>query len=312
MLRCGNTATQRCGFYARRLLVLVFLGYTQAEAAQPLNTAIARQAYSQAERWVADAKAPANTPLQGLMMVTDLSAVHATIRLDGVMLGHASVVVTQPGEQAPTETDLMVPVIQAVREALKASAGSMERRALEDAKARLCLDLQFAFPPEKLRLANLQGLPAQITPGRDGLAMSFNKRGAFLFPGNIIASNIKIMNQVTRLLGGLGLPVDHVGRIGQPGGPELYRFQAIHLVKPRAGQPVIELTRGTRRLLRRLVQSDHVPVFATDRFAVRNGDRELRSSACLVPADGPPRGSRPGAAGGANGCPGDAGDPRGV
>jgi hypothetical protein len=69
-----------------------------------------------------------------------------------------------------------------------------------------------------------------------------------LFPGNIIASNISISNQLTRLLGDLGLPIDQRGRIGQEGGPELYRFRAIHLVKPRFGQEVVELSRGGQTL----------------------------------------------------------------
>lgn len=245
MLRLGIIARGKCCFFTLMLILGSVVWGGVARGALPLDSGLARQAYSVAERWVTGPGVPEKSPLEGLMMVTDLAAVHATIRLDGVMLGHATSVTREPGAAGDAvETDLLVPVAQSVRAALKNSAGQLALNALVEARGRLCLDLQFAFTPEKLRLENLQALPGLVDPGRVGLTMTFGKRNAWLFPGNIIAGNIKLTSQLTRLLGELGLPIDRQNQIAQPGGPELYRFEAIHLVKPKVGQEVVELTRG--------------------------------------------------------------------
>ncbi len=219
--------------------------------ALPLDEALVRQAFALAENWVARGRVPDRTlPIH----TRDLGAVHVTLRLDGLTLGQSTATVPEP-QQRSASIDLMQYTQRAVTGALsqcvdnvKKLNAQMPRRQLPaelpDLAPLLQLDLQCARPPVVLRFESPMELPSRFRVDEHGLMLRHDQRSAWLFPGNAVASNLNLQAQIDRLLGRLELPASEMQRIGQEEGPALHRFQTIHLVRVRANEEPVALTRG--------------------------------------------------------------------
>lgn len=238
------------------LLLLHFVAPPQHARAQtlPLDEAIARQAYALGENWVRRTAVPAQAPA---IEASDIAAVHVTIRLTGQTLGQATAMI--PSEQLPTDNpvdkqrDLAVnltPLLQsAVRDALKQTRGNLGKVEQLAAQApHLLLDLQLARRPQRITLESFDQLPQQVIAGHHGLAMRRFEQWAFSFPATAIAANISVQGQVNRLLTQLRWSLDKLKQIGGRKGEPLYRFEAIHLVRPAENAQVLRLHRGNQVL----------------------------------------------------------------
>ena len=243
----------------------------RAQGAGDRDEALARQAYQLAANWAHRADVPDSSPP---IRMSNIAAVHVTLRRDGATLGRATVTAAEiesaaegteaaensadPQQKAapPADkrvgtdsdegrVDVMRMIRPAVKAALRETAGTMRRPIdLPRIAPELMLDLQLARPPQRIEISHLRELPARLTVSRDGLAMRRADRWAWLFPGTAIATNASLKGQLNRLLGKLDLPPDQLEVVGQPAGPPLYRFEVIHLVRPSVGQPVRRLQRG--------------------------------------------------------------------
>jgi hypothetical protein len=85
------------------------------------------------------------------------------------------------------------------------------------------------------------GAPGEI-PGAGAIP------GAWMWPGNAVAANVSPRSQLIQLLSELGYTAQDLDKIGRIGGPNLARFEVIHVVRPAADQPVTRLVRGSKIL----------------------------------------------------------------
>ncbi|MEX2673268.1 MAG: hypothetical protein WD294_14280 [Phycisphaeraceae bacterium] len=214
----------------------------EAQPAQPLDEALARQAFTVAELWLQRAEIPSDTLA---IEAEGLVAVHVTLRLEGRRLGQGSAAVDDPAAEAGA-VDIMPLLRTALRTAVREAATREDD--LAEKATQLALDVQFAHDLEPLNLSALAQLPDRFVPGLQGLAMRRNANWAWSFPGSVIATNTNLSGQVNRMLSQVDLPLDHLARIGTADGPPLYRFDAIHLVRPQPDADLLTLYRGNELL----------------------------------------------------------------
>ncbi|MBI1373439.1 MAG: hypothetical protein GC159_11985 [Phycisphaera sp.] len=217
------------------------------------NRVAARQAYDLAEGWMRQLRvAEFVLPIE----IEGLAAVHVTIRKGGPTLGQATAAVADPAALddngkpgKPKRVDLMPLLQQATREAIKAAAVTLKApNALVEEREKLLLDVQFAVNLKQVRAKNLRDLPSLITLDADGLSMRRATEWAWSLPSNNISTNANLLSQINRLLGELHYPLDKLQEVGQQDGPELYRCDVIHIVRPALDAEPVFLHRGNELL----------------------------------------------------------------
>jgi hypothetical protein len=241
-----------------RLITLVVLGaaaVVHAEAAPPLDEALARQAYQVAENWVKRGGAPETTLA---IPAADLAAVHVTLRLNGATLSQATATVEPLADlvdnpprnpaDAPA-VDVMIPLRKAAAQAIhEAEVALTHDLGKIEPGQQVLLDVQFAHVPRPIHVDKLAQLPALLTLGADGLAMRRGEEWAWIMPASAIATNTDLRGMLNRLLASLTLPLEQLPTVGTAKGPRLYRFTAIHVVRPAVDLPAMVLYRGNALL----------------------------------------------------------------
>lgn len=217
----------------------------EAAAADPIDESLARQAYRVAEVWLDRAEIP-NSSIA--VEVEGLLAVHVTLREGTTRLGQGTAVVGEPAEP-PESVDAMDLLRRGLRAALRDAAANVDDSTrLSRIAPDMSLDIQFAHNLQRFEVDGLHELPDRFTPGLQGLAMRSGSQWAWSFPGSAVATNASIRGQLNRLLGELDLPLAQLGSVGTPEGTPLYRFDAIHLVRPSSDAELLALHRGNRLL----------------------------------------------------------------
>ena len=221
-----------------------------------IELAPARQAYQIAEQWVRQGSTVQPAPA---LAAANVRAVHVTLRMKGMKLGRGAAAMPKPLDTAEPTADLTDLLRRAADQALREARGNfadLQRRSktdqsmapFADIAQQLTLDLQLAGPPSQLVFDEPKQLPSLFVMGLHGLAMRQEGRWAWAFPGSAIAANTDLRGQLMQLLNQLNLPVRQLANLGQSGGPRLYRFDLVHMVRPSPGAPVASLHRGNQLL----------------------------------------------------------------
>lgn len=219
---------------------------------EPISPLLASEAYILAEQWVNRAAVPEAT---AEIKVTDLAAIHATLRLDGITLGQATAANTSALTPAKAAIDMAPLLIAAVRDALADARAQLAVIAgqpnapkltgrLEEIAPLLVLDLQFAMPLERVRVKESRELAGQFIPALHGIAATREGNWAWIFPATAQAANLSLPTQITRLLTKLSLSPDQLLTAAQPDGLPLYRFEVLHLTRAHLDAPAQLFHRG--------------------------------------------------------------------
>jgi hypothetical protein len=216
-----------------------------ATHARSVEEDLAREAYVVAQNWVDRGHVPQATVS---ILMTQVSAVHATLRLRGATVGQSTAEAPEflPGGPA---ADVMPLVLSAVGRAMEDAAATLSSRgSAAGPRAGLALDLQFAGPLEPVRLERLAELPGRIVLNAQGLAMQDGGRRAWSFPGNGTAANLQLDGHLNRLIAELNLPLDRKPGVGSNDGPPLFRFEVVHITTPVNATEPVTLYRGNELL----------------------------------------------------------------
>ena len=255
MLRADNIRLLPVVLVCSMLLAITNVRELQAE---PLDAAIAQQAYAVAESWMEDLQVPDSAPV---IEAKGAAAAHITIRFEGIALGSATQTLDNPlapiTQTQPTDVMALVrpAMSQAITDAqrgLKVIAAKPGNHNLPKDLATLApllkLEIAIARAPQRIRLHSREQLLQRFKPALHGLALRHDDRWAWSFPNTVVATNPNLNAQLLQLLAGVELGVEHAAKIGQTDGPLLYRFSVVHVVRPAADQPVVVLHRGGQPL----------------------------------------------------------------
>ncbi|MEM8781478.1 MAG: hypothetical protein AAGE65_01360 [Planctomycetota bacterium] len=147
----------------------------------------------------------------------------------------------------------------------------------------LTVDVQIAHTPRPISLALSEPKDAALdrfVPGYHGLLADgpgdADQDDAWLYvwPGSALSHNTEPIGYLRQLAKGRPDVAFHeTDRFGRAGGPRLWRFENIHVVRPRPGLPVSVLIRGGATLPRAALdqasleeRSQRVAAFLVDRF----------------------------------------------
>jgi hypothetical protein len=243
LLRCGNVMAG--------LAVCVACLIGSPASAADIDAATAKQAFAVAANWVARGQAPRET---FALPAVGVSAVHVTLRHQGLTLGQATATAPTPLRPADLTDvlDLMKrAVVKALTEsqkALTALASRADRRTVPSTLAAIApelqFDVQFAGVPQAVRLERFIDLPKAFVLDHHGLVLERQGKLAWAFPATSLAANVSLAGQIDRLMGQLDIPLLDRPTIGSPKGPALYRFDALHMVSRGRGKPATVLHRG--------------------------------------------------------------------
>jgi hypothetical protein len=246
MLHAGNMP-------AAALIGCITLGVGVATVrGESIREGAAAEAYVLAEGWVLRGMAPASTVA---MRVDDVVALHVALRFEGVLMGQATANIKRPA--GARDVNISPMLIEAVAGALRQTRQSIVKIAtrpgqqkmptkLEQLAPLLTLDLQFALPPTPIKVAKSHQIANYLVLHQHGLASNKDQRWAWVFPGTAVGANLSLRAQLARLLTELNIEPAKLTQIGQPDGPPLYRFECVHLVRPKADGPLEVLSRGQR------------------------------------------------------------------
>jgi len=273
--RGGNIAALPvwCGLIV--LVLLTAAGGDRAKA-QTLEEATAIQAFAVVENWVARAAVPDSVPT---LETAGVAAVHVTLRFEGVTMGQATATRDDPLEAVASDEPrnvlaLLRPATREALEAVKRSLTTLNARPgqgaapdqIEQIAPLLQLDIQLAGPPRPLRLERLAHLPERMVVDVHGLALRKGSDWAWQFPGNAIAANLSLVDQVERLRGQLRLGPMALRDLAAEEAPRFYRFAVAYVVGPSADRPPRRLYRGQEVLPTRPLTLDETRRL-TDRWA---------------------------------------------
>ncbi len=248
----------------------------------------ARSAQRLVEQWVQRGGVPGERA--GAIRVSGLVGVRVTLRSAGITLGDGTVfrsdleealqsdAVVEPGTPLPA-SDLVGLLEQATTRAFDDVMARLESRGFE-ARARagaggdsgggiptreqigvgLEVDLQIARGGERVVVrgdAPAGAVFGRFAPGFHGLlVLATASQGAqpvAVWPATGLAINLSPRRQVMRVLSGAGKDALASASLGRPGGVPLYRFDTLHVVRPRAGMVPTVLVRGGELLPGRFV-----------------------------------------------------------
>jgi hypothetical protein len=244
--------------------------YGQDEPLGPralVDSADARRVHRIIEGWIAQggpdmATAPEDEPIE----VSGVSALFVTLRWSGVTRGRGQWV--RPGllEPAPepdgAELGAAVDLVQAARQATQASLRQIRTLdGWEQVVPLLLVDLQIAGTLELIRIpagASVSRWLPDYIPGQHGLLLAPPETApeharepaasgnalAWVWPGEAVSHNLPPKMHMLKLARAAGLSNERSAGIGRRGGPPLYRFDAIHFVRPSRNDEVVQLVRG--------------------------------------------------------------------
>jgi hypothetical protein len=246
-----HRALLRCGNVMAGLAVCVACLIGSPASAADIDAATAKQAFAVAANWVARGQAPRET---FALPATGVSAVHVTLRHQGLTLGQATATAPTPLRPAD-QTDVLDLMKRAVvkaltesQKALTALASRADRRTVPSTLAAIApelqFDVQFAGVPQAVRLERFIDLPKAFVLDHHGLVLEREDKLAWAFPATSLAANVSLAGQIDRLMGQLDIPLLDRPTIGSPEGPALYRFDALHMVSRGRGKPATVLHRG--------------------------------------------------------------------
>ncbi len=235
-------ASRPAGQGGHLLLVAILLVAAGRDAVgRVLDRTLARQGFALAEQWVRRASVP-DEPLR--LEASGVAAVRLTLRSEGQTVGQSTAAVDAPANGEKTR-NVAALLAEALRGAFHAASRTLEGpKSLERQAAGLQLGATFAKTPEPIRFDKLEALPRRLSVSRPTLAMRSGEQWAWVFPGDAIRRNAPLRSQLSRLLSSLDLPLQAWSRIGSEDGPELYRAEAIHLVRLSSRDEPVFLTRG--------------------------------------------------------------------
>ena len=245
---------------------------TASDVAPVMDWSHVLQAHAVAEDWVAAgsiSQAPARSPLE----VTGVGGVRVTIRWSGLTVGVGDAYAKPPLTRSDAAIDLCDLVAAATERALQGvderlrdhrlrqrlrndSSADLEANRLTTVGDRLQIDLQVARTTEPIVLstsAKAQSIEHQFVPGYHGLRMvrqsaEHRKRSSWIWPGTALAANISSRNQLRRLLADLDYGLNQLPAIGRANGPQLQRFEIIHVVRAGPQLPVVRLEQGCQNV----------------------------------------------------------------
>lgn len=242
-----------------------------------LDWSHAQQVFRLIESWVWDGRVhdEDGPPL----LVSDLSAVHVTLRWLGKTVGdgQAAIEPDAPMGRAVDLTELVRKAVAKALESLRVTLDDRRRRALtggemhENQKQmtlakvgpRLSVDLQLARRPETL-VIGVEAPPDEVfrrfSPGYHGLTLT-SARGptgsassVWLWPASVLARNVQPRSQLLQLLSAAGVrSPEQTTSLGRTANPTFARFEVIHLVRPARNASVTSLVRGNLLLPTRSV-----------------------------------------------------------
>ncbi len=233
--------------------------------------------------------------------VEGVSAVHVTLRFEGLALGQGIATLDNPlAPIAGTEpTDVMALMRSAMEEAIGEARRGLEQlasrpgnqkmpRRLEAIAPLLRLEVAIARAPQRVRLSSLDQLPHRYKPGLHGLALRDGKRWSWVFPDTAVSANLSMGAQLRRLAAGLNLGQEVIREIGGDAGPTLYRFSVEHVVRPGLNKPMVTLHRGSRPIAPIGLSSNQIDAVSKTwaTYLMGRQDRTGRFSGTYQPTSG--------------------------
>ena len=252
----------------------------------PVGEGHARSAHRLVEQWVQRGGVPGDRA--GAIRVTDLVGVRVTLRSAGITLGDGTAFrrdlnaallnprVSVAGEPLAA-TDLVTLLERATSQAFDDVMQRLEDRGLE-ARARaaagggdggggpptrqqigagLEVGLQIARRAERVVVRQddpAGAVLARFAPGYHGLLVTADpERPVAVWPATALALNLSPRRQVMRVLGEAGFDAGDLEPLGRPDGVPLYRFDVLHVVRPRVAMAPVVLVRGGQLLPGRFV-----------------------------------------------------------
>ncbi len=244
-----------------------------AEVWPPVAESHAMSAHRLIEQWVQRGGVPGERA--GAIRTTGLLGVRVTLRAGGITLGTGTALradriealaAVDGGDVLLPATDLVTLLEAATTHAmdnvmarlkdrvfearLRAQVGGdIDTQATDRSKigAGLEVDLQIALNPKRLVIREDESsatVYARFAPGFHGLWVNAQAEPGMLWPATALAGNLSPRRQVMRLLDSAGLDAADSSPLGRPGKPGLYRFDVLHVVRPRAGLTPVLLVRG--------------------------------------------------------------------
>jgi len=251
----------------------------------PVGEGHARSAHRLVEQWVQRGGVPGERA--GAIRVTDLVGVRVTLRAAGISLGDGTAfrpdlnpaLLAAPvavGGEPLAAADLVSLLERATSAAFDDVMKRLEDRGLEarvraaagggdnggppsreQIGAGLEVDLQIARRGQRVVVRGddpAGAVFARFAPGFHGLLVTADpERPAATWPATALALNLSPGRQVMRLLQAAGQDATDPEPLGRPDGVPLYRFDVLHVVRPRAAMAPVVLVRGGQLLPGRFV-----------------------------------------------------------
>ncbi len=215
--------------------------------APQVDWAVAKLAYQRVEAWVAKESVERN-PNDKPLHVTGVVGAKVTLRYGGLTVGAGHALVD--GFDPEKRIDLNELAAKATGIALV----NFKDQKPGGGKWILDADLQIAHSPHTIELqsdASSKAIFFEFAAGFHGLRMTHHRlkdTTAIIWPASALAANMRPDSHISGLLAELNYKFNEVQavqpKIGHDGGPQLQRFEVIHLVRLPNGKEPQRLTRG--------------------------------------------------------------------
>ena len=226
----------------RTLLTSWLVSTTVAHASPPaLETAL--PAWYRVRGWLDADRFPAVGTTDARIDVDGLSAVGATLRFDGRVVGRS---VEPAGDALAIRRTVGRAYSQALGDRLFQDLPPQLRDRLG---GRLTLELELAGERSPLVAGSLAAAATRIRPGIDGIALVRGDRTALALPGSSLATGTAdaIASTLLRLVGELGLPPRDLEDLRRLDSIQLERFETTRLGQRRSdGDPALRERSGRR------------------------------------------------------------------
>lgn len=275
-----------------------------------IDWADALRTHRHVEDWLREAMSDAHGGDVEPMLRHDVSGLIVTLRMHGLVVGQGQWTVDLSLADPPAgvgEFGEAVDLATGARQAALQALGGLRQRIAADFPERnapppaddalgqgrdsaiqerlaamvpqLTVDLQIARRLERVSIpvtALEDGVLQHFAAGYHGLVLlrqhvEDRTASAWLWPGEALARNFPPRVQVVSLVVKLDLKPGAVAAVGRTGGPALYRFEVIHVVRPGVDEPVTRLTRGNVPVL-----AESVSLRTLEAMALRLSDFLVR------------------------------------
>lgn len=234
-------------------------------------------AYAWVQGWLRDDAGVPNDQDLPDRAVTGLFGVYVTLRDEGRVMGRGQALRTDIKDaiDQPGPPIQLAPLLAAAtRQALQELKDKQMKRAIElniadpellnltimDARKRVQVDIQLGHTLQSIVLpasAPDQAVFSTFAPGYHGLRLAGPLAGKadLAWPAIELSRNNPAPRQIFRLMDLQGYDADELPLVARADGPALQRFAVIHMVRPRPGQPMRQLTRGNVILQQQIIDS---------------------------------------------------------